>query len=138
MATGFASADSGAARYAPGSFESVDQAIEAGSATAFSFLERLVAAPSTVGREAAAQEIVAAELASLGFGVSRVPVPPAVAAQPPGGVAPLGYNGRHDILGRINPGAGPALLINGHIDVVPAQAAQWSRDPFAQRCPTAG
>ena len=131
MSTGFASADPGAARYAPGSFEAVDQAIEDGAGTAFAFLERLVAAPSTVGQEAPAQEIVAAELTRLGFSVSPVPVPPDVAARAPGGVAQLAYDGRADVLGRMNPGAGPALLINGHIDVVPARAELWSRPPFA-------
>jgi acetylornithine deacetylase len=131
VSTGFASADPGAARYAPGSFEAVDQAIEDGAGTAFAFLERLVAAPSTVGQEAPAQEIVAAELTRLGFSVSAVPIPPDVAARAPGGVAQLAYDGRADVLGRMNPGAGPALLINGHIDVVPARAELWSRPPFA-------
>jgi acetylornithine deacetylase len=131
VSTGFASADPGAARYAPGSFEAVDQAIEDGAGTAFAFLERLVAAPSTVGQEAPAQEIVAAELTRLGFSVSPVPIPPDVAARAPGGVAQLAYDGRGDVLGRMNPGAGPALLINGHIDVVPARAELWSRPPFA-------
>jgi acetylornithine deacetylase len=130
LATGFASADPDAARYAPGSFEAVDQAIEAGASAAFGFLEKLVAAPSVVGHEARAQEIVAAELARLGFGVSQVPIPPETAAQSPGGVAQLSYAGRYDVLGRINPGAGPSLLLNGHVDVVPAEAALWSTDPF--------
>jgi acetylornithine deacetylase len=130
MPAGFASADPGAARYAPGSFEAVDQAIEAGASAAFSFLEKLVAAPSVVGHEAQAQEIVAAELGRLGFGVSQVPVPHQTAAQAPGGVAQLSYDGRFDVLGRINPGAGPSLLLNGHVDVVPARASLWSADPF--------
>ena len=130
MSTGFASTDPDAARYAPGSFEAVDRAIEAGASAAFSFLERLVAAPSTIGREAQAQEIVAAELTRLGFGVSQVPIPLPTAARSPGGVAQLSYDGRYDLLGRLNPGAGPSLLLNGHVDVVPAQAALWSADPF--------
>jgi acetylornithine deacetylase len=131
VATGFASADSASARYAPGSFETVDHAIEAGASAAFGFLEKLVAAPSVVGHEAQAQEIVAAELARLGFGVGQVPIPPETAARAPGGVAQLSYDGRYDVLGRINPGAGPSLLLNGHVDVVPAQASLWSADPFA-------
>jgi acetylornithine deacetylase len=40
----------------------VDAAIGDGAEAAFSFLERLVASPSTVGRELPAQQIVAAEL----------------------------------------------------------------------------
>jgi acetylornithine deacetylase len=130
VSTGFASADPGAARYAPGSFEAVDQAIESGASAAFDFLGRLVAAPSVVGQEAAAQEIVAAQLAGLGFGVTQVPIPAQTAEQSPGGVAQLPYDGRCNVLGRINPGAGPSLLLNGHVDVVPAQAALWSGDPF--------
>jgi acetylornithine deacetylase len=130
VSAGFAAAEPAAARYAPGSFEAVDRAIEAGAGAAFSFLERLVAAPSVVGHEAQAQEIVAAELGRLGFGVCRVPVPAQTAARSPGGVAQLSYDGRYDIVGRINPGAGPSLLLNGHVDVVPAQASLWSSDPF--------
>ena len=63
----------------------VDAAVEAGAETAFAFLERLVAAPSTVGAEREAQEIVAAELAGLGFAVTELPVPDETAAAAPGG-----------------------------------------------------
>ena len=59
-----------------------------------------------------------------------MPVPPETAAAVPGGVAQVSYDGRDDVLGRINPGAGPSLLLNGHIDVVPAEAAMWSAAPF--------
>jgi putative aminopeptidase FrvX len=51
-------------------WEAVDAAIGDGAETAFSFLERLIASPSTVGREQDAQAIVAAEL-------GRRPRPPA-------------------------------------------------------------
>jgi acetylornithine deacetylase len=133
LSTGFASAHFDAVGCAPGSFEAVDHAVEAGADAAFALLERLVAAPSTVGQEARAQEIVAAELDRLGLCVSTVPVPPDTAAGPPGGVAQAPYSGRHDVLGRLNPGGGPSLLLNGHVDVVPADAAMWSRDPFTPR-----
>ncbi|MGH3276681.1 MAG: ArgE/DapE family deacylase [Streptosporangiaceae bacterium] len=130
MYAGCASVDPDSARYAPGSFAGVDRAIEAGAGAAFAFLEKLVAAPSVVGHEAGAQEIVAAELAHLGFAVSRVPVPAQTATQAPGGVAQASYEGRHNVLGRINPGSGPSLLLNGHIDVAPVQPSLWSSDPF--------
>jgi acetylornithine deacetylase len=133
VSTGFAAADFDAVGYASGSFEAVDHAIEAGADAAFSFLERLVAAPSTVGQEAGAQEIVAAELARLGFEVTQIPVPPNTAAGAPGGVAQLSYDGRHDVLGTLNPGTGPSLLLNGHVDVVPAETAMWSQAPFTPR-----
>ena len=130
MAIGFASADCDPVGYAPGSFEAVDHAIETGAQAAFAFLEKLVAAPSTVGQEAQAQEIVAAELERLGFGVAAVPVPPQTAERAPGGVAQACYAGRDNVVGRINPGTGPSLLLNGHIDVVPAQEAMWTAAPF--------
>jgi len=58
----------------------VDAAIAAGSGAALSFLECLIAEPSTVGEEQAAQELVAAELARLGFGVSWLEIPAETAA----------------------------------------------------------
>jgi acetylornithine deacetylase len=111
-------------------WESVDAAVGAGAEEAFRFLERLVAEPSTVGCERGAQELVAGELIALGFGVSRLEIPAETAAAAPGGVAQAPYSGRPNVLGRINPGTSPSLLLNGHIDVVPAEAAVWSSDPF--------
>lgn len=108
----------------------VDAAVEAGAEAAFSFLERLVAEPSTTGNERAAQDVVAAELARLGFDVTEIPVSEETAAAAPGGVAQASYAGRPDVLGRVNQGASPALLLNGHVDVVPAEAALWPTDPF--------
>lgn len=108
----------------------VDAAIEEGAEVAFSFLERLVAEPSTVGAERGAQDVVAAELAGLGFDVTELPVPDQTASAAPGGVAQGSYSGRPNVVGRINPGGSPSLLLNGHVDVVPAEAALWSTDPF--------
>jgi acetylornithine deacetylase len=56
-------------------WEAVDGAIGDGAEAAFAFLERLVASPSTVGREQGAQQIVAAELGRHGFEVTELPVP---------------------------------------------------------------
>jgi acetylornithine deacetylase len=117
-------------RSAPACLAEVDRAIEAGAQDAFAFLETLIRARSTVGEEAEAQGVVADELAKLGFDVGRVPIPDLTAALPGAGVAPGPYAGRDDVLGRINPGGSPSLLLNGHIDVVPAEAAVWSGDPF--------
>ena len=108
----------------------VDAAIEAAAEAAFAFLERLVAEPSTVGAERGAQEVVAAELARLGFTVTELVIPDETADGAPAGVAQGSYAGRPNVLGRINTGSGPALLLNGHVDVVPAEAALWQSDPF--------
>src|SRR5258706_4714265 len=108
----------------------VDSAVEAEAAAAFAFLERLVAAPSTVGAERGAQEIVTAELARLGFEVSEFEVPAQTAAAPPGGVAQRSYRGRPNVLGQLNQGRSPSLLLNGHVDVVPSDPALRASEPF--------
>jgi acetylornithine deacetylase len=122
------------AREAVESWEAVDEAINEGAETAFAFLERLVAAPSTVGHETAAQQVVAAELDRLGFEVTELGIAEEVAAHPRAGVAQAAYKGRPNIRGRINPGRSPSLLLNGHVDVVPADKQTWTSDP---RCPGA-
>jgi len=111
-------------------WEAVDAAISDGAEASFEFLERLVASPSTVGRELPAQRIVAAELDRLGFEVSELSIPPETAEQPSAGVAQADYAGRPDVLGRLNPGSTPSLLLNGHVDVVPAESGRWASDPF--------
>src|SRR5689334_2386217 len=110
--------------------DAVDNAINAEAETAFSFLERLIRARSTVGEEAQAQGIVAAELARRGFAVHNVPVPEQAWAHPAAGVPQCSSAGRDNVLGRLNPGGAPSLLFNGHVDVVPADRAAWSGDPF--------
>src|SRR5262245_52968391 len=115
----------GSARWA-----SVDAAIEAAAESAFTFLERLVAEPSTVGIERGAQDVVAAELARLGFAVTELPVPDAIADHATAGVAQCSYADRPNVLGRLNHGGSPTLLLNGHVDVVPAEAPLWPSDPF--------
>jgi len=111
-------------------WEAVDAAIGDGAEAAFSFLERLVASPSTVGRELPAQQVVAAELGRLGFAVTELAVPAGTADAAPGGVAQASYAGRPNVLGLINPGGSPSLLLNGHVDVVPAESGRWAGDPF--------
>src|SRR5256885_14729318 len=64
-------------------WDAVDAAIGDGAEAAFSFLERLVASPSTVGRELPAQQLVAAELGRLGFEVTELPVPAGQPTLPP-------------------------------------------------------
>lgn len=110
----------------------LDARIEAGAERAFAFLERLVAAPSTVGREHEALEVFGAELAGLGFDIDLVPVTPDVIDLPGAGVAQASYDGRHDVVARrAGDPAQPSLLLNGHIDVVPAESPElWTTLPF--------
>jgi acetylornithine deacetylase len=115
----------GSARWA-----GVDAAIDAAAESAFAFLERFVAEPSTVGAERGAQDVIATELARLGFAVTELAVPDEISDQAPAGVAQYSYVGRQNVLGRLNQGGSPSLLLNGHVDVVPAEAALWPSDPF--------
>jgi acetylornithine deacetylase len=108
----------------------LDAAIDELAGDSFAFLERLVAEPSTVGNEAGAQLIVAGELARLGFQTSAVDIGEDIAGDPAAGVPQLSYAGRRDVVGTLAAGDGPSLILNGHIDVVPAQAGRWSTPPF--------
>jgi acetylornithine deacetylase len=110
----------------------LDDAVEELAEGAFGFLERLVAEPSVLGSESGAQSLVAAELDRLGFAVERIPVPPDIDGLPGSGGPIVSYDGRDLVVGRRGTGEHRSLLINGHVDVVPAGEVQlWSREPFA-------
>ena len=114
--------------------QQLDDAITERAEAAFSFLERLVALPSTVGREHEAQGVVEQELKRLGFEVERLPIPDGIGTDPLAGVPRLSYDGRFDVIGRSGAGQGASLLLNGHIDVVPAeQPDRWASPPFEPR-----
>src|SRR5262245_32419300 len=113
----------------------LDRRIEDHSEGAFAFLASLVSAPSLLGAEQAALQIFAREAESLGLVVDRLPFAAGPLAEAGAGVAPdasLVTDGRFQVLAR-TPGEGALhLLLNGHMDVVPAGSARfWSAPPFA-------
>ena len=74
--------------------------------------------PATVVGERAAAEYVAEKLAEVGYETTYVE---------------SGAPGRGNVIARLE-GADPsrgALLVHGHLDVVPADAAEWSVHPFS-------
>ena len=90
--------------------------------------------PSTLGQEQAALEVFAQEAADLGLDVTRLPFPSGMIDDPAASVAPNPTqvtNDRFQVLAT-SKGAGPLhLLLNGHMDVVPADAgARWTSGPF--------
>ncbi|QAY21262.1 M20/M25/M40 family metallo-hydrolase [Halorubrum ezzemoulense] len=110
---------------------------------------------STAGEEAAAAAFVAERLADLGFETYAWDADPAVLADHPSFPDDLdaaAVDGRRSVAGVFElGGAGddggasdgddaapesaaadpvPTLVLNGHLDVVPAEAAEWSSDPF--------
>ncbi|MBC7518924.1 MAG: M20/M25/M40 family metallo-hydrolase [Microbacteriaceae bacterium] len=111
----------------------LDLTIERHAESAFAFLERLVNAPSTVGQEQSALEVFAEELDSLDFKVTRLPFPTGQPADSRSGIAPQLPSAapRYQVLGT-TPGNRPlTLLLNGHMDVVPAESpALWTTPPF--------
>lgn len=111
--------------------EDIERAIAARAEGCFSFLERLVAEPSTVGREAGVLEVFATELAAMGFDVERLPIPAATAELKTAGVPPDRDGGHVTVGRREHQRAGRSLLLNGHLDVVPAESEHlWRTPPF--------
>jgi acetylornithine deacetylase len=107
----------------------LDAAVEAHVDEAIDYLERLVRARSIVGAEAEAQAVVGSQLADLGWDVRELPIPETIVDDPLAGVPDRPYAGRSCIYGVSHEGP-PAVLINGHVDVVPAGREGWRTDPW--------
>src|SRR5688572_5092716 len=105
----------------------LDAAISAHAEAAYAFLDALVAARSTAGSEQAALEVFASGMAALGLEITRLPFRNGAVDHPSAGIALPGdeaTEGRFQVLAT-TPGDGAlALLLNGHIDVVPADSPQ--------------
>ncbi|MDB2238679.1 M20/M25/M40 family metallo-hydrolase [Halorubrum ezzemoulense] len=119
------------------------------------FAAELCRHQSTAGEEAAAAAFVAERLADLGFETYAWDADPAVLADHPSFPDDLdaaAVDGRRSVAGVLELGSAgddggasdgddappesaaadpvPTLVLNGHLDVVPAEAAEWSSDPF--------
>jgi len=110
-------------------FESYDEDLRG-------FVEELVAFETTDGNEADAQAFVAGVLSGLGFDVYEFEADADVlAAHPsfPDDARDIDVAGRPVVGGVLefgDPEAGRTLLLNGHVDVVPAEPERWETPPF--------
>ena len=101
-----------------------------------SFVERLLAFETTGGEERAAQEWIGERLEAMGFETySWEADAEALAGHPsfPDDPAAIDTEDRSSVAGVFefgDPSAGPTVVLNGHVDVVPVESTSWSSDPF--------
>lgn len=98
------------------------------------FTSRMVACPSTLGREGPVLDVMEKELGRLKLDPVRVEISPQDLADHPGfAPVPWDYEGRYNITGTrpADADGGKSALFNGHLDVVsPEPLARWNKDPF--------
>jgi acetylornithine deacetylase len=99
------------------------------------FVDRLLRFESLPQREAPANEWIAERLATLGFETYHWSADAAELAKHPSfpeDPADVTVADRPSVAGVLelgDPDAGPTLVLNGHVDVVPAEG-EWTADPF--------
>ncbi len=114
-------------------FDAVDNAFD----RQIAFLAELTAHPSLRGQEQSAQDFMAAELSARGYEVDRWQIDVADIQHLPGFSPVLGpYEDAVNVVGthRARTRKGRSLILNGHIDVVPAGPLDmWDSPPFEPR-----
>lgn len=100
-------------------------------------LSELVALPSLLGEENAAQDWMTEQMRDLGLSVERFDIDEAKLRSHRGWSPSLvSYDGRPNVVGSHRPStvSGRSLILNGHIDVVPVgNASMWTTPPFFPR-----
>lgn len=111
-----------------------EQWILSNRAQAVTLLQSFVREPSVQGNEAGVQNLVEAKLKSLGMEIDRWDPNVSELKKSPWFVQSRpSYDGSPNVVGILKgTGGGKSILLNGHIDVVPAgDLSQWTNDPFS-------
>ncbi|MDX2204458.1 MAG: ArgE/DapE family deacylase [Hyphomicrobiaceae bacterium] len=114
----------------------LEAAVEAGWASEVAWLKALVAFPSLRGEEAPCQDWIAGEFARRGWPVDRYTLADVDMAHLPGysPVADTDYRRAVQVVASLRAPApkGRSLILQGHVDVVPAGPLEmWASPPFA-------
>jgi acetylornithine deacetylase len=111
-----------------------EQWILSNRAQAVALLQSFVREPSIQGNEAGVQNLVEAKLKSLGMEIDRWDPPVSELKKSPWFIqSRSSYEGSPNVVGVLKgTGGGKSILLNGHIDVVPAgDLTQWTDNPFS-------
>lgn len=112
----------------------IDAAVEEGRGAREAFLADLVRFPSVLGQEAEIQRFMAASFREMGLEVDAWEIDAEALRDAPGfSPADWSYAERPVVVGlqRAAAPGGRSLILNGHVDVVPAgPEALWSSPPF--------
>src|SRR3954452_13727049 len=114
----------------------LDAAVAAETEWMIALLERLVAAPTTLGHEESGQVLIAQAFADCGLEPVDVPLDAeALRAHPHHSPFSWRVEGKRSVVATLGgSGGGRSLILNGHVDVVPpAHAELWSSPPFEPR-----
>ena len=118
----------------PGARRAILDAVTALEGEAVDRLAALVRCDSTLGREAGALDLMAANFEGLGLAPRRIPTDPEALQAHPGFSPPLiSYAGRDNVAAIHTPreAKGRSLALQGHVDVVPEGAADlWITPPY--------
>lgn len=91
----------------------------------------LVEIPSVSGEESPAQERVAGEMERLGLEVERWELDPTALREHPAYTVDVEREEGLGVVGTTGAGEGRTLILNGHVDVVPAgEPERWTRPPW--------
>ncbi|RXI96683.1 peptidase [Anaerobacillus alkaliphilus] len=111
----------------------IHQWLQANREDAILFLEKLVRFPSTQGNEASIQQLIASKFKEIGLEVESWELDGNQLKEHPSFFSNREmFEGSPNVVGLLKgTGGGPSIVLNGHVDVVPAgDGTQWENSPY--------